>query len=34
MKNSKAGYNFYKLGQGSFEAPRPQPEGAWWALSH
>ena len=34
MKNSKAGYNFYKLGQWSFEAPRPQPEGAWWALSH
>ena len=34
MKNSKAGYNFYKLGQWSFEAPRPQPEGDWWAISH
>jgi prepilin-type processing-associated H-X9-DG protein len=31
LKNSQAGYNFYITGSG---AATPQPEGAWWAISH
>jgi len=34
MRNSKAGYNFYKLAQWTWDTPKPQPEAAWWSISH